>query len=404
MTEPAGAAIPAHVPPGLVYDFDYYAAPADTTFPQIDIARRLRAEAPDIFFTPRNGGHWMVTRYEDGLEISRLANDFSNDPQFNIDRQVKPRMVPIEYDPPEHTDLRRVLKPVFTPAAVRRMADGIRALAIELIDQVLRSGGCEFVTEIARRFPITIFLRLLGLPIEEMPQFMEWGHWFLHHDSTDEKRGAAITAIAVYLSQKLEERRLDPKDDLMNFALHATVDGRPWTPQETLGFCVFFFVAGLDTVASALGFIFRELAQRPDLQQRLRDEPAIVDDAVEEFVRAFGVVVTSRRVIKECQFHGVTMKEGDLVSLPTGVASRDPTEFPDPHRIDFNRTNTRNLSFAAGPHRCIGSHLARRELKIALQEWLKRAENIRLVPGKAPVTHGSVVFGFETLPIAWDPT
>jgi cytochrome P450 len=138
------------------------------------------------------------------------------------------------------------------------------------------------------------------------------------------------------------------------------------------------------------------------LQQRLRDDPGVINDAVEELVRAHGVVITARRVIRDCEFHGVQMKTGDLIALPAATASRDPDEYAEPHLIDFDRENTRNLSFAAGPHRCIGSHLARREIKIAIEEWIARAPNLRLDPQRPSVAHGSVVVGLETLPLRWD--
>jgi cytochrome P450 len=254
-----------------------------------------------------------------------------------------------------------------------------------------------------RPFPVTIFLRLLGLPPEEMPQFLQWGHWFLHHTSSMEDRTRAVTEIAGYLGQRIGERYAQPTKDLIGFAVQAKINGRPWTPEEILGFCVLLFIAGLDTVASILGFTLRELASRPELQQRLRDDPSAIDNAVEEFVRAHSVVMTARRAIRDVEFHGVKMKAGDLVTLPGPTASRDPAEYPDPNTIDFDREEMRSLTFAAGPHRCIGSHLARREIKIAIQEWMARTSNIRLDPDHPAVTHGSVVVGFETLPLKWDP-
>jgi cytochrome P450 len=398
---------PAHVPRDLVRPWPLESDPETESCPFHAAAKMF--DGPPIFYcagTPATAWQpcWVVVPNALQREVLQTTENFLSSGSVTSAEDFGEgiRFIPLATDGAYHSAFRTVLNPLFSPARVNEMEAGVRQLAVELIEKVRADGACDFMEAFGRPFPITVFLRLLGLPPEEMPQFMQWGHWFLHHTSSNEDRIRAVTEIAGYLGRKIAERQANPTKDLIGFAAAAKVDGRPWTAEEILGFCVFFFIAGLDTVASVLGFTFRELARRPELQQRLRDDPSLVNDAVEEMVRAHGVVITARRVIRDCEFHGVAMKAGDLIALPGATASRDPAEYPDPHTIDFARENTRNLSFAAGPHRCIGSHLARREIKIAIEEWIARAPNLRLDPDRRAVTHGSVVVGFETLPLVWD--
>jgi cytochrome P450 len=251
-----------------------------------------------------------------------------------------------------------------------------------------------------RPFPVSVFMRLMGLPAEEMPLFLDWEESILR-GATMADRARAASSIKQYLIHLIAARRAKPTGDLASFVVGLQVDGRPISDERALGICYLFFVAGLDTVASTLGFTFRELAERPELQQQLRVEPGLIPDAVEEFVRAFGVVVDYRYLSQDYEFHGARMRKGDLVELPLGVGSRDPHEYPDPHRIDFKRENTRSITFAAGPHRCIGSHLARREFRIALEEWTTRVPEFRIKPGDQPRVQAESVWGVSYLPLVW---
>jgi cytochrome P450 len=179
------------------------------------------------------------------------------------------------------------------------------------------------------------------------------------------------------------------------------VDGRDVTDAEALAICFLLFTAGLDTVAATLGFIFKHLAEHPAHQQRLRDNPSLIPAAVEEYLRAFPIVVSTRLVVRDLDFHGVKMKAGERVTLGLMLAGRDAREFPQPDEVDFDRENVSHISFAAGPHRCLGSHLARRELTVALGEWLARVPPFRLKPGETPVTHSIGPFGVDYLPLVW---
>ena len=365
---------------------------------------------PPIFFNPGEddprakglGGSWVVTRYELQREVLQNAEVFSSYLISGFSRLIGEEwpLVPLELDPPEHMAYRMLLNPLFAPAKINALEAGVRQSAIDLIEKVRADGGCEFMEAFGRPFPVGVFMRLMGLPLEEAPTFLEWEEGLLR-GPTMEARASAARNIKEYLLQLIAKRRANPVDDLASFVANSEIDGKPIPPIRALGICYLLFVGGLDTVAATLGFTFRELAQRPELQRQMRADPAIIPDAVEEFIRAFGVVTSCRYLTRDYELAGVKMRKGDIVTIPFGVASRDETEYRDPHVIDFKRENTRNISFAAGPHRCIGSHLARREFKIALEEWMTRVPEFRIRPDTQPVVHSVGVWGVDDLRLAW---
>ena len=350
----------------------------------------------------RDSGSWVVTRYELQREVLQDAETFSSDGIAGFSRLIGETwpLVPLELDPPEHMQYRMLLNPLFSPAKINALEAGVRQQATDLIEKVRGQGGCEFMEAFGRPFPVGVFMRLMGLPLEEMQTFLDWEEGLLHSGDLISRANAA-RSIKDYLVSLIAERRVRPTGDLVSFTVACEIDGKPISDERALGICYLFFVGGLDTVAATLGFTFRALAEQPELQRQLRAEPALIPDAVEETIRAHGVVPTSRFLTRDHEFHGVMMRKGDRVSVPFGVASRDPTEYPDPHRIDFRRANTRNISFSAGPHRCIGSHLARREFKIALEEWMTRVPEFRLKADEKPEVHATGVWGVDRLCLVW---
>ena len=183
--------------------------------------------------------------------------------------------------------------------------------------------------------------------------------------------------------------------------LACQIEGAPIPPDRLLGLCFMLFVGGLDTVASSLGFIFRELALRPELQAQLRADPALIPAAADEFIRAFGVVTTFRYATQDMDFHGAPIRKGDLVELPLGLSSRDDRAHEAPHDIDFHRAGKRSLTFSTGPHTCAGLHLARTEIRIALEEWMRAMPCLRLAPDGEIKTATESVWAIETLPLVW---
>jgi cytochrome P450 len=261
------------------------------------------------------------------------------------------------------------------------------------------------MADFATRFPTTIFLEMMGLPVEELDQFLSWEHDILHAGgSDDEKRQLQLNAMmAVFgrFSAVIAERREDPRDDIISKALNYEIDGQPVTDQDLLSFCLLMFMAGLDTVSVTLGWMWLHLARNGDDRQKIIAEPAAIPTAVEEFVRAYAIVIPARKVMQDIEIQGCPMKAGDMVNIPLAAATRDDAASPNATTVDITRKPNNHIGFGAGPHRCLGSHLARQELRIAMEEWHRRIPNYRVAPDAKLMESGSQL-GLESLPLVWD--
>ncbi len=399
----APGAIPDHVPPALARHFTFGFEPEFATNPYT-IADRLVA-GPEIFYAI--GAHgpyatgWMVTRYETVREVMTNPEIFSSRGFVGWAKLIGEDwdQIPLEVDPPAHLEYRMLLNPLFAPKRIEQLDAKIRALAINLIDAFAPRGECEFIEDFAKRFPIFIFLELMGLPLSEADKFMSWSHNLIHNPDMAAK-ASAVASIANYLRDVIADRRKRPTDDVAGFVVQADIRGRKLSEDELIGVLFLFFNAGLDTVLAALGWQFRYLAETPAAQERLRADPAQIPLALEELMRAFSTVPPSRICTRDVEFHGIQMKKGDRVMCPTMVVNRDPREFPNADQVIFGRESNRHIAFGSGPHRCMGSHLARRELRIAYEEFLGRIPPFRIRPG-AEVTAYDGIWGLYSLPLEW---
>lgn len=367
-------------------------------------------DGPDIFFKVGEvhvrsaglGGNWVVTRHALQEEILLDPARFSSHLAIGFSRLIGDNwpLVPLELDPPEQGLYRKVIAPWFSPARAKALGDDIRALAVRLIEGIRDDGEADFVTAFAQPYPITVFLVLLGLPVENMSTFLAWEEDVLRGE-TLEVRAKAAGAIKTFLLDLIEQRRRASGEDLISYLLAYRLDGAPIKPERLLGLSFMLFVGGLDTVTSTLGFIFRELALRPDLQNKLRSDPSLIPSATDEFLRAFSVVTTFRYATCDMDFHGVRIAKGDLIELPLGLSSRDERMYPDPHSIDFSRTSKRSIAFSTGPHTCAGMHLARTEIRIALEEWIARMPLWQIADPSQIVTASESVWALHRLPLCW---
>jgi cytochrome P450 len=404
---------PAHVPDSLVYDFDFFRDPALLANAH-DRVLDLVANAPPIFWTPRNGGHWIFAGHAANFEASRDVETFTSEviPQAHIKAMMSmmppgsphiPQPLPINIDPPDHTKYRLPLNSAFSPRVINGMQDGIRQLADSLIDGVKARGECEFMSEIAERFPVEVFLQIFGLPVERQ---VEYRALVKQHLTPTEDNPVAIMQklrrIADIMHDTLVERRDNPKDDVISMLWRTRIDDKEMTLPDMENYCVVLFIAGLDTVMNGMGLGVRHLALNPDVQDKLRANPQLVGEVTEELLRRYTFTVPPRRVAKDTEFQGVTFKADDKVMLFLPGADLDPREFPDSGKFDLQRENKVHIAFGAGPHRCLGSHLARVELQILYEEMLKRLPKWRLDPAKPPRFHGGHVIGPDTLHIVWD--
>jgi cytochrome P450 len=397
-------AIPAHVPPEAVVRFDFR---TDADYHRDPHARMdaLRARYR-AFYTPyprglAGVGTWVFTRAEDIRAIMQDPETFQSGGARPMSKTLGDSwvLIPTDLDPPEHGKFRTLLNPIFSPKRIASLEDKVRARAAELIEGLKGGTSCELIAAFGRPFPVSIFLELLGLPLSQIDQLVHIEEAILHGAPSDQLGG--IRALRDYLAEQIAIRREMPTEDLISFAINAEVDGRPTTPDEVMGICFMLFLGGLDTVTSTLSYVFRYLAEAPDQQAKLRADPSLIPSAVEELVRAYAVVTTGRFATRDVTVGGVFIKKGDNVSMPMAAASRDPTEFDQPTEVVFERSPNRHSAFGFGPHRCIGSHLARREVIVALEEWLRRLPPFRLQAAAQMSSSGTGVISLDQVPITW---
>lgn len=399
-TSDTGSAAPASYP---VLNFDYRELkPAGTWRQTYD---GLRDQFP-WFRNEFGSGYWTVVNYEGILQILQNPEVFSNSVVDALDPDPAYRWIPEMLDGEEHRQWRRQLGPLFAPRAVEKLDDAVRARAIELIDRIANRGSCDFITDFAQRFPTTIFLELMGLPVDELDQYLGWEHAILHDRGGDPEEQKArmmegMLAVMNRFSEVIADRRANPRKDIVSEALSYVIDDEPVTDEDMLSFCLLMFMAGLDTVSVTLGWIFMHLASHPVDRQRIVADPAIIPTAIEEFLRAYAIVIPARKVMADIDLQGCPMKAGDMVSIPLIAATRDDAAHPDATKIDITRAHNNHIAFGAGPHRCLGSHLARRELRIAMEEWHKRIPHYEMPVGAELFETGGQ-FGLESLPLQWD--
>jgi cytochrome P450 len=393
--------IPGHVPPGLVFDFDFFAGPEFTYQPHQSLTTELR-QRPDIFYTPRNGGHWVIGRMEDAGELVQDPATFSSNPAVSGGAVTVSlfKRIPIDQDPPEHAEYRKLLNSMLSPAAVRLLETKVEAFARDLVASVAAKGECEFMSEIAKRYSTGIFIELLGIPLELRETFVEWVDLAVRTADPAVSR-QAYAKIASLMDETLEMRRAQPGDDLLSKLLTKTIGGCPLDQEELRGIGIVLFVGGLDTVVSLLAFIIQFLAEHPDHVRQLRAAPEDLPNALEELIRRNGINNLYRHIQRDTCFKGVNMKAGERVLLLYSVYGIDDRNVADPLTVDFSRPVSRHMTFGAGPHRCLGSHLARLELRMFLQEWLAAIPEFQLRPGPKLTHHGGKVMQLVSLPLIW---
>ena len=403
---------PAHVPDSLVVDFDLFNDPGLLKDPH-GRALELATHAPPVFWTPRQGGHWVFVGHEANFELGRDWESFTSQAMPEEQRQAMiaalppgtphiPQPVPISVDPPVHTKYRMVLNAVFSPKAMNALKDDIRALARELIAKIAPLGRCEFMHSVAEPMPVQVFLKMMGLPLERMPEYRTLVSTHLATLSNDPAESVKkLREISAIMKDTFEERRKDPKDDLISYLWKVEIDGKPTTMDDMENFGVLLFIAGLDTVMNGIGFGVRHLAQDLPLQNKLRADPALIAEASEEMLRRYTFTVPTRKVRKDMVFQGVEMKAGERIDMFLPSADLDAKRFSEPSKYDLHREDEVHIAFATGPHRCVGSHLARIELQILYEELLAGLPEFRLDPEKPPTFHGGHVLGVDTLDLVW---
>jgi len=391
---------PDHVPAELVRNFNLYDVPGASEDVQAAFSQVQRS-LPEIFWTPHNGGHWVVTGGEDVLAIIRDHERFSTK-GFVIPPLENPiRQVPLELDPPEHTGFRRPLSLALTPAIIAKLEDAVRAVAITTIDALQPNGGCEFIGAFAKVLPIHVFLEMVELPLSDAPYLLGLAEGAVR---AAEDHGRSHRLMHEYLLKWVSARREAPGQDLLSKLVNAQIGGQRISENDALGFATLVLFGGLDTVASMLGMIALFLAQHPEHRKRLiaqLDDEAFLRSAIEELIRRFGLANTARLVMCDLEFKGIVFKAGDRLLPANLFVGLDERLNSDPLLVDFDRRKSVHASFGSGPHICPGAGLARREILVFLQEWLRRIPEFRIKEGTHPVLATGMVNGVTKLELAW---
>jgi len=394
------APVPAHVPPERVHDFDIFDPPGMEDDYHLAYKRLQDAGLPDIFWTPRNGGHWLPTRGELIAEIFKDYERFSSRVKAVPKEQYEGTVLkPINLDPPEHGKFRALIQPFFSMSAIRPLEDEVRALSIGLIEGFRRRGHCDFVSDFAQHLPIGIFMNMVKLPESDRLPLLALVEQVINPG--ERPKLEIFAELGRYVAAKVIERRAQPGDDLISRVVNSNIDGQPISIEDAVAVCNLVLIGGLDTVASTLGFVAHFLARRPEHRRRLRENPALVQGAVDEFLRRFAVTNPGRVVAHDLDYRGVAMRAGDMVILPSFLHGLDDRVHDDPASVRFDRPLKPNSAFGNGDHRCPGSNLARVELKVFLQEWLPRIPDFSIPPGEKVGVRAGINGSFYRLPLVW---
>ena len=392
--------VPPHVPADLVFDFDCF-APVPAGLDAQEHWRRLRQEAPgEVFWTPRYGGNWVATRAEDIVRI-QLEHEIFSHALISIPRETAFPMYPLTLDPPDQAAYRKLIQPAFMPKAIAALEARAREVAIAQVEKLAPAGRCEFVNDFARVLPIVIFLEMVDLPISDAPELMQWTE-VMTRSAVPDERNAALGNMSGYIAGWLKRRAEAPGADLLSTIVTAEIDGRKLRDDEIMAMCLLLLFGGLDTVASMLSFIARFLALNPAHRRELVAEPELIGHAVEELIRRHAVANTCRLVKQDVVLKGAPLKAGDQIQAPNVFVGLDEATLADPMRVDFHRERPiPHAAFGNGVHTCPGAVLARREIKVFLEEWLKRIPEFEIRPGTTPVVEAGNVSGVVELQLAW---
>ncbi|OBJ89531.1 cytochrome P450 [Mycobacterium asiaticum] len=369
--------------------------------------KALRESAPVL----RSPQAVVLSRLSD-IEMALKRTDLFSSNMDAVDLGNLRPLIPLQVDPPDHAKYRRILDPLFTPREMARREPQVTALVNEMIDRFADRGECDFHAEFAVPLPCTVFLQLLGLPLQDLDKFLEWKDGVIRPDgATDwDDRHAASAPVALqiyeYFDRAIDDHIASPRDDVLSAMIAADLkdeDGAPkkLTREELLDICFLFLIAGLDTVTDSLDCFFVFLARHPEHRHQLVEQPDILPHAIEELLRwETPVPGVARVAMQEVEVGGCPIHKGDRVSPLLGAANTDPAEFPEPELVDFARNPNRHRAFGGGPHRCLGSHLARMELRVALREFHRRIPDYEIPPG-TELKYTAALRSVESLPLTF---
>jgi cytochrome P450 len=355
---------------------------------------QLRSGCP-VAHTDRYGGAWLPVTHADVSAVARDTDHFSSEGAVLSNKPPRDQWVsmapiggapPITSDPPFHADARRLLLPAFSPQVVAEWEPEIRRLCNELIDNMGDIETVDAAVQYAQNIPVYVIARMLGLPLEDSDYFRETVHMVLEEIGAEfGERQGAFEKLDAYLGMHVRDHIENPKDDLIGFLLNAKIYDQPLSPEHVVGTIILLMVAGIDTTWSSIGSSIWHLAQHPSDLQRMVNEPELLPTAIEELLRMYAPVTMARIVSQDAEIGGCPVKAGDSVLLPFPAANRDPEVFPDADKVVIDREENRHVAFGLGIHRCLGSNLARLELRVAVEVFIQRFPKFEL-PNPSAVT------------------
>jgi cytochrome P450 len=393
--------VPPHVPKELIRSVGITFSPEFLKAPHAFMADLHDKEPPLFYDVSMMGNSWQAVKHADALFILRHPDIFTNEGATPFPRDPNDYFyfIPQEIDPPHHRKYRNIVDPVFSPQGVLKLETKIRKLANDLIDTFIDKGECEFAEEFGRPLPVTVFLDIMGLPQDMRDTFVSWAMGLLH--STREAMAEAMDNITAYLKSAIAEKKAHPDDGVVSLIAHAAPGGVPLSDKEVFGFVCFLFIGGLDTVFATLNNIWLYLAQNPDKVAEMIADPDNITAQVEELLRVWSVTFSGRVLTQDFEMRGVQLKKDDRITCILPACNFDPEVFPNPREVNFHRPRQTVLAFTVGVHSCMGAHLARLEIKIALQEWLKRIPKFSVKPGTHTEYRPGGVVGPEAVPLVW---
>lgn len=385
-----------------LHDFDHTDPRwTENPYPILD---ELREKCP-IAHTDRYMGVYLPTTYDAVKQVSYDTEHFSS--RRVVVRNVRPEpplpSPPITADPPVHKPFKQLLLPPFTPDAVRKLEPDVRAICNTLIDAFIDTGKCDAAAQYSKYIPVRTIAHMLGIPREDGDLFITWIHQILELGiNDDEELMKGVRAMSGYFAAQIEKRKQQPTDDLIMTLMNARdAQGQPLSDAKVLGALRLLLIAGIDTTWSAIGASLWHLARTPADRARLVADSSLIPVAIEEFLRAYAPVTMAREVVKDTTVNGCPMKTGNMVLLSFPAANRDPAVFPDADRVIIDRKENRHVAFGLGIHRCVGSNLARMNMAIAIEEWLKRIPDFSLDTSEQVSWSEGTVRGPRKLPLVF---
>ena len=360
---------------------------------------------PGVIPSRANADAHLVGRHADVMTVLRSPDVFSSRFDAVHIGQVRP-LIPLQIDPPDHAKYRKLLDPLFAPRRIALLEDRTRALVSDLVEAVADDGGCNYHAAVSEPLPSTVFLELLGLPVSRAAEFIALKDGIIRPPArTPEERSAMVDAagarIYAVLQEVLDQRLEAPRDDFISDFLDAEVDGERLTPEEVIDICYLFFLAGLDTVTASLDCMMARLALHPAERRRLTDDPSVIPHAVEEMLRwETPVTAVVRVTTQDTELSGCPIAADQVVSVMLGAANTDERAWDKAESVDIDRRVNKHLAFGGGVHRCLGSHLARMELRVVLEEWHARIPEYR-IPEGVELDYSPGLRQIADLPLVW---